>query len=103
MKILMATGGSAHSEVALNFGAYILHTSRTRIIPTVVTVARHEADRLKAEAILARSCQLLELDCLQVRTRIRVGHPAEEIIREAEEGNYDVVIVGERQHHDLKT
>jgi nucleotide-binding universal stress UspA family protein len=105
MKILMATGGSAHSEVALHFGAHILHTSRASITPTVVTVARDNTGRPHAEAILAlaRSCQLLELSSPKLQTKIRIGHPAEEIIREAEEGNYDLIIVGERQHHGLKT
>lgn len=36
-----------------------------------------------------------------IRTRVRVGHPAEEIIREAEEGGYDLVTLGERQNHSF--
>ena len=32
---------------------------------------------------------------------MRIGHPATEIVREAEEGNYDLIIVGERPNRNL--
>jgi nucleotide-binding universal stress UspA family protein len=101
MRILMATGGSPHSELALRFGAQI--AERAGAPSTILSVIRHEADRPRAEAILTRSVKLLEPISSEVQTKIRVGHPAEEIIREAEEGGYNLVIVGERQRHDLVT
>jgi nucleotide-binding universal stress UspA family protein len=103
MQILMATGGALHSEAALTFGAHLLRADRADRMPTILTVIRREADRSRAEAVLARSCQLLEFDPAQVQTKIRIGHPAEEIIREAEEGHYDLVIIGEKQKHDFAT
>jgi nucleotide-binding universal stress UspA family protein len=103
MKTLMATGGSAHSDVALQFGAHLIQTGRTQDSPTVLSVARHEYDRVHAEAVLARACEMLGTICVKVDTKIRVGHPAEEIVREAEEGNFELLILGEKQHHDLKT
>lgn len=101
MRILMATGGSPHSEAALRFGAQL--AGRAGETPTLLTVTQHEADRPLADAILARAAQLLRSIVPNVQTRVRVGHPAEEIIREAEEGDYHLVIVGERQRHDLVT
>lgn len=101
MRILMATGGSPHSEAALRFGAQIAECAGEP--PTVVTVIRHQMKRPRAEAVLARAREILSPMVSSFRTRIRVGQPAEEIIREAEEGGYDLVIVGERQHHDLVT
>jgi nucleotide-binding universal stress UspA family protein len=68
-----------------------------------MTVIRREADKPRADAILARARQLLEPKVPEVRTRVRTGHPAEQIIRETEEGDYDLVIVGERQHRGLIT
>jgi len=97
MKILMATGGSPHSEVALRFGAQI--ASRLGEIPTILTVISHEADRPRADAILQRSVELLKPIIPVVHTRIRIGHRAEEIVREAEEGSYSLAVVGERQRH----
>jgi len=101
MRILMATGGSPHSELALRFGAQI--AQRTGDIPTLITVIRSETDRRRADAILVLAAQLVKAELPTVQTRVRVGYPAEEIIREAEEGNYNLVIVGERQRHDLVT
>ncbi len=101
MRILMATGGSPHSEAALRFGAQI--AGRSGETPTLLTVIRHEADRTQADAILARSSQLLKRKIPEVRTKVRIGHPAEEIICEAEEGDYNLVIVGDRQRHNPVT
>jgi nucleotide-binding universal stress UspA family protein len=101
MRILIATGGSPHSELALRFGAHML--SRVAGSLTILTVIKQPADRPRGEAVLARVHQLLDSTGVRLQTRIRVGHPAEEIIREAEEGNYDLVIVGEKQHHGLMT
>lgn len=99
MRILMATGGSPHSEAALRFGAQI--AARASTSPTIVTVIRHETDRPRADMILGRASRLLGLKAPRVQSRVRIGHPAEEIIREAEEGDYSLVIVGERQRPDL--
>lgn len=103
MRILIATGGSSHSEAALRFGAHILATSHTNKISTIITVIRGEVDRPQADAILARALVVLKPAVSNVQTKVRVGHPAEEIIREAEEDGYHLVIVGERQHHRLVT
>jgi len=97
----MATGGSPHSQTALRFGAQI--AGRVGETPTLLTVISREADRPKADAILARALQLLKPAISKVEAKVRVGHPAEEIIREAEERSYDLVVVGERQSHRLVT
>jgi hypothetical protein len=52
---------------------------------------------------LPRACQLLQPEVLHVQTKVRLGQPAEEIIREAAEGRYDLIVVGERRDHDLVT
>lgn len=101
MRILIATGGSAHSEIALRFGAYV--AASVGATPTLVMVIRQASDRPRAEAILARAPQLLQPTIPSAHTRIRLGHPAEEIIREAEEGSYNLVIIGERQRQDPVT
>lgn len=99
MKILIATGGSSHSEKALRFGAQIVqHAGET---PTVLTVVRRKQDLGQAEAVLQRARYLLA-DIPKLETRARVGRPAEQIIAEAKEGHFDLVIVGERHSHALK-
>jgi nucleotide-binding universal stress UspA family protein len=103
MHILMTTGGSTHSELALQFGAHLLGTIQTSLWPTILTVIKAESDRERAREILGHACRIVDPHCSQVNTKIRLGHPAEEIIREAEEGQYKLAIVGEKQHHGLLT
>jgi len=101
MRLLIATGGSPHSEAALGLGAQIARGAG--VTPTVLTVIRDETNRSRAAPILARACQVLGPAVPEVKTKVRLGQPAEEIIREAEEGHYDLIIVGERRDHDLVT
>ena len=101
MRLLIATGGAPHSELALRLGTYI--APMTGRAPTILTVIRHESDRPRAEAVLAQARSLLEANGAVVHTRIRVGHPAEEIVAEAAEGRYDVILLGDKHAHDLVT
>jgi nucleotide-binding universal stress UspA family protein len=103
MQILVATGGSPHSGAALHFSTYIMPAQHDEERLTVLTVLKHETERPQADAILARADQVLKAVISNVQTKVRIGHPAEEIIREAEDGGYNLVIVGEKQHHGLVT
>ena len=99
MKVLIATGGSSHSEKALHFAAQIVRCADEA--PTVLTVVRRKEDLTLAEAVLQRARFLLaDVPCIE--TRARVGRPANEIIAEAREGRYDLIVVGERHSHTLK-
>ncbi len=99
MKILIATGGSSHSEKALHLGAQIIRCADET--PAVLTVARRKQDQPRAEAALQRA-QFLLTDTPCIETRIRFGQPAEEILAEAREGGFGLIILGERQSHTLK-
>jgi len=101
MRILIATGGAAHSDSAVQMGAQIVGVASFAL--TLLTVIKHEAEYTHAEAILARAVFHAALDKADIHTRIRVGNPAKEIIREAEEGSYDLVIVGSQPTHKLLT
>jgi nucleotide-binding universal stress UspA family protein len=92
-------GGSNHAGIALQLGVQIARLTNTA--PTVITVIKQAIDQPQADKILARAQEQLQQEIPEVYARTRVGHPAEEIIREAEEGHYDLVIVGEKQHHNL--
>jgi nucleotide-binding universal stress UspA family protein len=101
MRLLMATGGAPHSDLALRLGAHLARYASEP--PTVLTVIRREADRAHARATQEHACEVVKPEIPEVQFKIRVGHPADEIIREAEEGGYNLVIVGERPRHDLAT
>jgi nucleotide-binding universal stress UspA family protein len=101
MPVLVAIDGQSHTEAAVRLGAQIARRGREPL--AILTVIKHEADRPPApvDAILARACEIVQPHFPDVRTRVRIGHPATEIVREAEEGNYDLVIVGERPKRNL--
>jgi nucleotide-binding universal stress UspA family protein len=101
MHLLIATAGSPYSEIALRLGAQI--ASRAGVVPTVLTVIRGENYRSRATPILARACELLGPAVVDVRPKVRIGYAAEEIVREAREGRYDLIIMGERRDRDLVT
>jgi nucleotide-binding universal stress UspA family protein len=101
MRILMAIGGLPHSEPTVRFGALI--AARSGSAPTLLAVVKHARDRADAESELVRAGWLIPPEVGDAVRRVRVGHPAEEIIREAEEGHYDLVLVGDKQHRGLMT
>ena len=101
MQILVATGGASHSVVAVTFAAHLARLSPATL--AVLTVVKAERERASAERILANARFLLDplLAREQYTLHFRVGHPAEEIIAEAERGAYQLVVVGEKQHPGL--
>jgi universal stress protein E len=97
--LLIATKGSSTDEVSLRLAAEIAACARESV--TILTVVRQEADRSQAGAILAHAGGLLNRQGIEARTSLRVGHVATEIVREAEEGEYDLVIVATGQERNL--
>ena len=101
MKILIATGGSPHSLTALQFGLQIVRQSLDT--PTILTVVKREADRARAKDVLDSAVNVLNKAAPEVTCIVRVGQAAEQILAEASEGGYELVIVGERENHGLVT
>lgn len=107
MRILVATGGAAHSDTAVRLGAHIAAITDSPL-PTLLTVIRRESDRATGQTILAQAQTLLAMSAPSATppappspTRLRVGLPAEEIVAEAKEGGYDLLVIGERPGHGL--
>jgi len=102
MHILIATGGSLHSELAVRLGGRLAETVGDE--PLIVTVVASEGQRPAGEGILERALDILPVaQAKRARLKIRVGHPAEEIVAEAKQGNFDLIVVGEREEHGLLT
>lgn len=94
MRILIATGGVSPSEAAVRLGGHLHQMAGGTL--TLLTVIRHEEERAQAEALLARAQSFPGDGSETAQTCIRTGQPGGEIVREAEAGPYDLVIVGER-------
>ena len=99
MRVLIATGGSDHSDIAVRFGAQLAIDANLEL--TILTVIKHESDQSQAATVLAHAISLTGMDSSKVHTHIRIGNPAKEIIREAGDGQYDLIIIGARATHKL--
>jgi len=101
MRFLVATGGSAHSDVAVQAGFELARATNGSV--TILTVVKNPAERTKAQAIVDRAAAQVEQLAYEigpaglemvVETKVRLGHPAEEIVGEACEGGYEIIFVG---------
>ncbi|MFQ6136832.1 MAG: universal stress protein [Candidatus Hydrothermarchaeales archaeon] len=92
MKVLMCTGGSKFAENAIGFGIRLVKNVNPEI--TLLYVAERERDIAKSNDILDRAKDIIEDYGMTSKIKMREGFVAEEVIREAEEGTYDLVIIG---------
>ncbi|MBL7162472.1 MAG: universal stress protein [Anaerolineales bacterium] len=99
MRILIAIHDLSLIENILQFAAQIACSANEP--PTILAAIGYGADRPPPllDTILAEACKRVPMPALQ--TQIRIGDPVENILREAEDGNYDLVIVGDRSNHRL--
>ncbi len=94
MRILIATDGLPHSDPALILGSLIGTAASTQ--PMLLHIIRREEHRAMAEERLARALTLLPDQMRELPIHIAVGSPREQIVRLAQEGNYDLVLMGMR-------
>ena len=99
MRLLIAIGTTPHWEATLIFGGYI--AQRLDPQPTILTVIEQQSDRPAANAFLAQAAETLAPFSQTVHRLVRVGQPVEEIIREAKDGGYGLVVLGERKRRGL--
>lgn len=116
-KVLLPTDGSETADKAIVFAARLLENTSCKV--TMLSVVeepvysafwsdgliapevlmpppeelREELD-LKAEEALKESAKPLRDAGIEVQAKVRFGNPAGEIIQEAEEGEYDMVLMG---------
>jgi len=99
--VLIAFDGSQNAERALQYGAYLAKNIRAKM--TVLYVCHSELSRLRPEQvreagnhILSRASEILEETNLD--QRVELGNPAETIIRVAQQGEYDLIVLGSKGH-----
>ena len=98
MHILIATDGSDESDLAVRLGSLISQMIANKI--TLLTVIKNESERTQAESILIRAKTLISTST-SLRTVIRLGQAPEEIVKEAEEQECQIVIMGEQARYRL--
>ncbi len=61
---------------------------------TFLTVIGNETERAEADSLLAEAQDLVAAPATE--TKVRLGSPVDEIIEEAQQGDYDMVVIGSR-------
>lgn len=93
MRILLCTDGSEHGQAALRFGSIIARAASQPA--TVLGVLEEKKDRRLLDRALVEAQEWLA-GAPAPELKVRKGHPAEEILKEAEAGAYDLVVLGAR-------
>ena len=101
MRVLLATGGPGQTEIGIR--QLMLLAEATPVKPTVLTVIKNADEQAEADQVLAHAAQLLKPVFKEVNYKTRVGQPWEEIVQEAESGQYDLLMMGQRQSRPLLT
>jgi nucleotide-binding universal stress UspA family protein len=105
--ILVAFDGSDQSRKAFEFGLGIAEKFQARLVVTGVIRLPEPAVSAEIDAMLDRGkSQFAEefeklgrrasAKGLRFESRIAVGHPAEQIVREAEDCHADLIVMGRR-------
>ncbi len=92
MRVLLTTNGSEACNNVLRFGAQF--SGRLGQPVTILTVIRVEAERDRGEIALLSAQELLASDISSIHTKVRKGQLVEEILKEANEGRSELIVIG---------
>ncbi len=92
MRVLIAISNLMYCESTLQMGAEI--GKYTAEIPTLLMVVKRENLKDRVAQTIKQAYEAVQDQIPELRTHVRVGPAAQEILAEAEEGEYDLVIVG---------
>ncbi|HSJ53217.1 MAG TPA: universal stress protein [Anaerolineae bacterium] len=95
MRNLLVVHALPNDEVTLHLSAQVAYQAGGTI--TVLAVASNARDRARVQPALGRAREVLA-HVAGLETRVRLGSPVQEVLREAEEGRYDLIVVGEPWH-----
>ena len=97
MRILLCVAGMPYAEAAVSFGSLIARITQSPV--TLLHVASRKEEQAAGEKALLRARDMLA--DLSVETRLRQGNPIANILAEAREGDYDLVVMGARREAGL--
>lgn len=92
MRILICMGGMPYSVPTVHFGGLMAQLAGASVV--ILNVVSSEEERAAAEGALVTARGMLGE--LEAETKTRWGVPPAEILRESEEGSYDLVVIGAR-------
>ncbi|MFO7678433.1 MAG: universal stress protein [Chloroflexota bacterium] len=93
MRILVVTDGAPHSNNAVVAAGELLAQFGGGFM-TLLTVIKSKQDTSQGALILQQARDLLPADAAVLNWCVRSGHTAEQIVKEAESGHYDLIVLG---------
>jgi nucleotide-binding universal stress UspA family protein len=99
MRILIFANGILNNNTALNLTCEVVR--RTGEVPTLLKVIPPNIERHppSTEIALTDACQKMDLEKIDVR--FRIGYLPNEIIQEAKEGGYDLLVIADHKSNTL--
>ena len=101
MSVLVASNGSWQPDAPLHLGLQLAQRLGQPLTVLTVTRPRSAPNGGSSGRLPALPPESQPPAAVEIRMRVRVGDPAAEIVCEADQGGYDLVIVGEPQHRNL--
>lgn len=92
MKILICVGGLPFAEPTLKFGNLVATLSESEV--TLLTVVDGRVKKKDAAVMLAKAQELIDVPINEIK--VRKGQSVEEIVEEACNKGYDMIVVGAR-------
>lgn len=92
MKVLMCTGGSRFAEDAIKFGIRLVKNASPEI--TLFSVIEKKVSVEKPEEAIERAAHIIKENGFTPEIKTKEGFVTEEVIKEAEDGSYDLVVIG---------
>ena len=90
VKALICIGGLPYGETTVRFGSLVANLKKFNL--TLLKVIDTVEARPSAEQMLRDARELIQQPGAEIR--VRQGTPAAEILRETEEGEYDLIVLG---------
>jgi nucleotide-binding universal stress UspA family protein len=93
-KILMCTGGSKYADDAIEYASYIAKKAGSKV--TVLSVSPSKDPKIVEHTtdVANDGAAALKEDGIDASPMVSIGHPAEEILKEARKGDYRLVVMG---------
>jgi nucleotide-binding universal stress UspA family protein len=93
-KILMCTGGSKYADDAIEYASDIVLKAGSEVTILSVSPSKDPSVVEHATKIAEAGAATLKEKGIEATPRVRTGHPAEEILKEARKGDYRLLVMG---------
>ncbi len=95
-RILMCTGGSKYAEDAIAWASEIAQKAGSRVTVLSVSPSENKKAVQVAQGYADRGVKILKKKGVEATAKVRTGHPAEEILIEAREEDYRMIVMGHK-------